>query len=93
TCAACSNRIEKVLNRTDGVDQATVNLTTENATISYNPSATSVDALIKKIQKIGYDAQPKKEVAEKSSQKELELRSKLVKLIISAVLAAPLLLT
>ncbi|MEB8089837.1 heavy metal translocating P-type ATPase [Staphylococcus saprophyticus] len=93
TCAACSNRIEKVLNRTDGVDQATVNLTTENATISYNPSTTSVDALIKKIQKIGYDAQPKKEVAEKSSQKELELRSKLIKLIISAVLAAPLLLT
>ncbi|NWK85119.1 copper-translocating P-type ATPase [Staphylococcus sp. GSSP0090] len=93
TCAACSNRIEKVLNRTDGVDQATVNLTTENATISYNPSSTSVADLIKKIQKIGYDAQPKKEVAEKSSQKELELRSKLIKLIISAVLAAPLLLT
>src|SRR5699024_10759639 len=55
TCAACSNRIEKVLNRTDGVEQANVNLTTENATIKYNPEVTSIDELIKKIQNIGYD--------------------------------------
>ena len=59
TCAACSNRIEKVLNRTDGVEQANVNLTTENATINYNPEVTSIDELIKKIQNIGYDAKPK----------------------------------
>src|SRR5699024_4028620 len=68
TCAACSNRIEKVLNRTDGVEQANVNLTTENATIAYNPEATSIDDLIKKIQNIGYDAQPKKEASAKHSQ-------------------------
>ena len=37
TCAACSNRIEKVLNQTQGVQQATVNLTTEQALIKYYP--------------------------------------------------------
>ncbi|MEJ7442946.1 cation transporter, partial [Staphylococcus warneri] len=45
TCAACSNRIEKVLNKTTGVKQATVNLTTEQATIDYYPGQTDVDTL------------------------------------------------
>lgn len=93
TCAACSNRIEKVLNRTDGVDEANVNLTTENATIIYNLNSTSVETLIKKIQKLGYDAQLKKEADEKQSHKALELKHKLTKLVISAILALPLLLT
>ncbi|MGJ5710348.1 heavy metal translocating P-type ATPase [Staphylococcus equorum] len=93
TCAACSNRIEKVLNRDAGVEHANVNLTTENATIAYNPEMTSIDDLIKKIQKIGYDAKPKQAATEKSSQKEQELKHKRTKLIISAILAAPLLLT
>lgn len=93
TCAACSNRIEKVLNRTDGVDEANVNLTTENATIIYNPNSTSVETLIKKIQKLGYDAQLKKGADEKQSHKALELKHKLTKLVISAILALPLLLT
>ncbi|MEB7788715.1 heavy metal translocating P-type ATPase [Staphylococcus equorum] len=93
TCAACSNRIEKVLNRDAGVEHANVNLTTENATIAYNPEMTSIDDLIKKIQKIGYDAKPKQAASEKSSQKEQELKHKRNKLIISAILAAPLLLT
>lgn len=93
TCAACSNRIEKVLNRDAGVEHANVNLTTENATIAYNPEMTSIDDLIKKIQKIGYDAKPKQAASEKSSQKEQELKHKRTKFIISAILAAPLLLT
>ncbi|MGO2108459.1 heavy metal translocating P-type ATPase [Staphylococcus equorum] len=93
TCAACSNRIEKVLNRDAGVEHANVNLTTENATIAYNPEMTSIDDLIKEIQKIGYDAKPKQAASEKSSQKEQELKHKRTKLIISAILAAPLLLT
>ncbi|WP_432722672.1 heavy metal translocating P-type ATPase [Staphylococcus equorum] len=93
TCAACSNRIEKVLNRDASVEHANVNLTTENATIAYNPEMTSIDDLIKKIQKIGYDAKPKQAASEKSSQKEQELKHKRTKLIISAILAAPLLLT
>src|SRR5699024_10902814 len=41
TCAACSNRIEKVLNKTDGVSNATVNLATENAVIEYNSNVLS----------------------------------------------------
>src|SRR5699024_1574524 len=84
---------EKVLNRTDGVEQANVNLTTENATINYNPEVTSIDELIKKIQNIGYDAKTKAAPSEKNSRKAQELKGKRNKLIISAILSLPLLLT
>ncbi|RIP37169.1 copper-translocating P-type ATPase [Staphylococcus gallinarum] len=93
TCAACSNRIEKVLNRMEGVNNASINLTTESGAIDYNPNTVTVDDLISRIQQIGYDAQSKQDETETASRKERELKSKRLKLIISAILTAPLLLT
>lgn len=93
TCAACSTRIEKVLNKQDGVKHATVNLTTESATIEYNPGLVDVKSLIDKIKNVGYDAKPKAEAKEKQTYKEKQLKNMKKKLIISAVLSAPLLLT
>ncbi|WP_033827123.1 heavy metal translocating P-type ATPase [Bacillus andreraoultii] len=93
TCAACSNRIEKVLNKQAGVTRATVNLTTESATIEYNPGIVDAGTLIEKIKNTGYDAKPKAETKEKQTYKEKELQQKKIKLMISAVLSAPLLLT
>lgn len=55
TCAACASRIEKKLNRLDGVT-ATVNYATERATVAFEPTAASTDALIAAVQSIGYDA-------------------------------------
>src|SRR5699024_11554954 len=46
TYAACSTRIEKVLNKQDGVKHATVNITTERATIKYKPGLVDVNSLI-----------------------------------------------
>ncbi len=54
TCSACASRIEKVLNKMDGVD-ASVNLTTEEATIKYDPDSVKTEDIIKRIQKLGYD--------------------------------------
>lgn len=93
TCAACSTRIEKVLNKQEGVNSATVNLTTESAAIEYNPGLTDPKALIEKIRNVGYDANPKAEAAEKRTHKEKALQRQKAKLIISAVLSAPLLIT
>ena len=53
TCAACSNRIEKVLNKMDGVD-ANVNLTTEKASVNYEKDKASVEDITKRIEDIGY---------------------------------------
>ncbi|KON87609.1 ATPase P [Sporosarcina globispora] len=54
TCAACSSRIEKGLNKLDGVQEATVNLALEKAAIKYNPEVTSVETFEKKIEDLGY---------------------------------------
>lgn len=93
TCAACSSRIEKVLNKQEGVKHATVNLATESAVIEYNPGLIQESDVIGKIQKLGYDATEKAGKEEKQSQKEKQLQHMKWKLIISAILAAPLLLT
>ncbi|MBR3121278.1 MAG: copper ion binding protein, partial [Oceanobacillus sp.] len=93
TCAACSARIEKVLNKQEGVKQATVNLTTETASIEFNPGLVDTKALIEKIKNVGYDAKPKAESADKQTHKEKEIKMMKTKLIISAVLSAPLLVT
>lgn len=93
TCAACSNRIEKVLNKQDGVELATVNLSTETAAVEYNPALVDPSVLIDKIKNLGYDAKPKVEAEEKQTYKEKELKNMKTKLIISVVLTVPLLLT
>lgn len=53
TCAACSNRIEKVLNKMDGVE-ANVNLAMEKATVKYDPAKQSVADIQTRINKLGY---------------------------------------
>ncbi|ALX47254.1 heavy metal translocating P-type ATPase [Lentibacillus amyloliquefaciens] len=93
TCAACSNRIEKVLNKQSGVKQATVNLATESAAIEYNPGLMETGDIIGRIKKLGYDANVKVDQEDKQSQKEKQIRKMKWKLIISAVLSAPLLMT
>lgn len=55
TCAACASRIEKKLNRLDGVT-ATVNYATERATVAFEPTRSDTAALITAVQSIGYDA-------------------------------------
>lgn len=54
TCAACATRIEKVLNKMDGVEQATVNLALEKSSIKYDPAKLSEVDLEKKIEALGY---------------------------------------
>ncbi len=54
TCASCANRVERKLNKLDGV-QATVNLTTEKAKVTAPPTVTT-DDLIQTVEKAGYTA-------------------------------------
>ncbi|MCG7386150.1 heavy metal translocating P-type ATPase [Paenibacillus sp. ACRRY] len=54
TCAACSTRIEKGLSRMEGVQQASVNLAIEQASVTYDPKAVSVNALRDKVKALGY---------------------------------------
>jgi Cu+-exporting ATPase len=55
TCASCVNRIERFLNRADGVAEATVNLASERATVRFDPALTGREAIIKTIEAAGYE--------------------------------------
>ncbi|TQO31940.1 Cu+-exporting ATPase [Streptomyces cavourensis] len=57
TCASCAARIEKKLNRMDGVE-ATVNYATEKAKVTYRDDDVSVQDLISTVEATGYTAQP-----------------------------------
>ncbi|MFC5773209.1 heavy metal translocating P-type ATPase [Ectobacillus antri] len=54
TCAACALRIEKKLNKVDGVEQANVNFALEKSTISFNPDKTNIQQFEQAIEKLGY---------------------------------------
>ncbi|WP_165987345.1 cation-translocating P-type ATPase [Streptomyces sp. YIM 98790] len=56
TCASCAARVEKKLNRMEGVS-ATVNFATEKARVSYGPG-TTVEDLIATVEATGYTAEP-----------------------------------
>ncbi|WP_130513160.1 heavy metal translocating P-type ATPase [Krasilnikovia cinnamomea] len=84
TCAACANRIEKKLNRLDGVT-ATVNYATEKARATVSPEITAAD-LIAVVEKTGYTAALPAAPQESPAPAADPLRTRL---IISAVLTVP----
>lgn len=96
TCASCANRIERKLNKLDGVT-ATVNYATEQAHVEYDGDVTS-DDLIEAVRAAGYDAEPVRPVATDAEQAdedpapsraEAELAALRQRLIVSAVLTVP----
>lgn len=93
TCAACSTRIEKSLTKINGISEATVNLATETAAIKYNNKEVSIDEIIERIQKLGYDANEKVSSVTKAHYKEEELKSKKRKFFLSVFFSFPLLYT
>ncbi|MHA2790067.1 heavy metal translocating P-type ATPase [Corynebacterium sp. S7] len=107
TCTSCSNRVERKLNKVDGVE-ANVNFSTETATIQYDPEKTDRDALIEVVKGAGYDAfalsdGSSSDAATESSisgnahdqiddAREREAANLKSKLIGSAILAVPIML-
>jgi len=86
TCATCASRIEKKLNRIDGVT-ATVNYATERASVTVEDPAVTTADLIATVEKTGYTAavpEAPMEGAEKDETRELRTR-----LWVSIVLAVP----
>jgi Cu+-exporting ATPase len=57
TCAACSSRVQRTLERAQGVSSANVNLMTGGATVAYDPAVTSPERLVETIRGTGYGAE------------------------------------
>ncbi|MEJ7796272.1 MAG: heavy metal translocating P-type ATPase [Nocardioides sp.] len=90
TCASCANRIERKLNKLDGV-VATVNYATEKAKVSF-PSSVTPDDLVATVEQAGYGARlprVESEVSTSSTDVADPLRQRL---IVSAVLSVPVIL-
>lgn len=56
SCSACSSRIEKVVNRMQGVEQMSVNLLKNNAHITFDESVVDEKEIIARIEKLGFGA-------------------------------------
>ncbi|HWP96334.1 MAG TPA: heavy metal translocating P-type ATPase [Syntrophomonadaceae bacterium] len=92
TCAACAARIEKKLKTMDGVKLASVNLSTERASIAYEPGRAKVGEFISAIQALGYNAEKLEDISrdQEKEQKDSEIRAMRISLLASAILSFPL---
>ncbi|PWR16144.1 heavy metal translocating P-type ATPase [Micromonospora sicca] len=94
TCASCAARIEKKLNRMDGVE-ATVNYATEKATVRYADEVSPAD-LIATVEKTGYTAvvppPPRPAGSAAAAEPVDELRGLRTRLWVSVALAVPVVL-
>lgn len=91
TCASCAARVEKKLNRMDGVE-ATVNFATEKAKVSFVDDV-SVDDLVATVEATGYTAQPPAPPAAESDAQEdtddIQVRTLRQRLLTSIALSVP----
>jgi Cu+-exporting ATPase len=90
-CAACAIKIEKTLNKIQGVTGAAVNFAMETARVEYNPTDVSIADILKRVEALGYKAILKQEEAEPSGYREKAISQQKRKLLISAILSLPLL--
>ena len=92
TCASCASRIERRLNKLDGVS-ATVNYATEKASVDYDADAVAPDQLVAAVEAAGYSADlPAAATADGATPDGDETRPLRLRLIASALLSLPVLL-
>lgn len=104
TCTSCSSRVERKLNKLDGAE-ATVNFATESASVSYDPEKLSPADLIQTVENTGYgafemgnsdtsdstaDAEGETSAVDTAREREADELKR--RLIISAILAVPVML-
>lgn len=92
TCAACSTRVEKVLNKIEGVVKATVNLSNNKAVVEFPSGAVEDETLIKSVEKAGYKAEIEieRDLDREKQMREKEIKSLKTSFIVSAILSIPL---
>ncbi|WLW68950.1 heavy metal translocating P-type ATPase [Bacillus safensis] len=94
TCAACANRIEKKINRMDGVDHGSVNFALETLQVTYHPGQTSANDIKDAVQSIGYSLiEPDADQAEegKKDHRQAAIEKQTARFLFSMILSLPLL--
>ncbi|TDL30471.1 copper-translocating P-type ATPase [Jeotgalibacillus sp. S-D1] len=93
TCAACSARIEKGLNKLEGIKEASVNLALEQATVEFIEGSVTVPDILSQVDKLGYKAKPKMENKEQEDRRIIDIKKQQRKFFVSLLLSLPLLWT
>ncbi|MGH3104188.1 MAG: heavy metal translocating P-type ATPase [Gaiellaceae bacterium] len=93
TCASCAARIERKLNKLDGVE-ATVNYGTEQAAVSFDASRLSLEDLVRAVESAGYGAALPRAVGDATQTVWAERATRLLqaRLLVAAVLTTQLVL-
>ena len=90
-CASCVRVIERALSRVEGVSAATVNLATEQASVTYDPEVVTDQALSSAVEGVGYKLIVEQKIQsedEQKQEKQKELKKLRSKVIVSLVLGA-----
>ena len=98
-CASCVGKVERALTSVSGVESASVNLATEQATVAFDPARTDLGHLRDAVAAAGYElAEPRPEPGageagdgERAAREAAERREKL-RFVVGAVLSVPVLL-
>ena len=96
SCSACSSRIEKVVGRMDGVETIAVNLLTNKAQITYDDAKLDANAIIARIEKLGFGAAVHQATAKaalpakQTNTAALELKEMRQRLALSLAFTTPL---
>lgn len=94
TCAACVQRIEKTVQKIQGVESAAVNLAAEKATVTFDKKQVRFSAIREAIEKIGYQVltvEKENPADADRARRQKQIRTLWTKFIISAVFSLPLL--
>ncbi|MBS4173992.1 heavy metal translocating P-type ATPase [Bacillus sp. FJAT-49736] len=92
TCAACATRIEKGLKKISGVTNASVNLTLETATVEHLSEQATLQDMIEKVEKLGYQAFLREDNKEETlDYREMAITKQKGKFVFSLILSIPLL--
>ena len=90
TCASCAARIEKKLNKLEGVE-ASVNYAIEEASVSFDPAYVQLEQLIRTVEAAGYGAMPRTATdATQAGEPDRALRAIRRRLVGAALLTVPL---
>lgn len=87
-CAACSRAVERALKKTDGIEEANVNIATEKAVFNYDEKKLKYDDIVNVVVKAGYQVLGKEE--DPAVVKAREIKEQKIRLIVSAIFSIPL---
>ena len=91
SCSACAARIERIVNKLDGVLQGTVNFTTEKLTLTLDADMISYTQVKEAVEKAGFQLISEQDIIQKE-KKRSEATTLLIRFMISLIFAIPLLI-